>query len=125
MQTISFNDRNAATGLGSATIYLFLYFAQITLVVIMKIVVFFTGNEFIKEHHIEKVIKGLFFNTLISLILEGLIEFIVYSALNIFTKDFTLSGEILGFLISIISLFCAFIIIPIASLWAIFTKNEK
>ena len=27
MQNISFNDRNAATGLGSATIYLFLYFA--------------------------------------------------------------------------------------------------
>ena len=56
MQKISFNDRNAATGLGSTTIYIFLYFTQIILVVILKIIVIFTGHKFVKIHHIEKAI---------------------------------------------------------------------
>ena len=111
--------------MGSATIYLFLYFAQIILVVILKIIVFFTGHEFIKERYIKIVLKGLFFNTIITLTIEVLLEFIVFSALNLYTYDFTLNGEILGFLISIFSLLFAFIFVPLASLWAIFTKDEK
>ena len=91
----------------------------------MKIIVSFTGNKFVKKYLLKNAIRGLFFNTIISLILEGLLEFIVYSALNLFTKDFTLSGEILGFIILLFCLFCAFIFIPTASLWAIFTKDEK
>ena len=110
--------------MGSATIYLFLYFAQIILVVILKIIVSLTGNKFVKKYLLKIAIKGLFFNTIITLILEGLLEFIVYSALNLFTKDFTLSGEILGFILSIFLMFCAIIFVPTASLWAIFTKDE-
>ena len=91
----------------------------------MKIIVSITGNKFLKKNLLENAVRGLFFNTIISLILEGLLEFIVNSALNLLTKDFTLSGEILGFLISVFSLFCAIIFIPTALLWAIFTKDEK
>ena len=124
MQTISFNDRNAATGMGSVTIYLFIYIAQIILVIILKIIIKFTGNKFVKKHHLNKAIQGLFFNTLISLTLECFFEFIVYSALNLYTKDFSLNGEILGFIISIFCIFCAIIFVPTALMWAIFKKDE-
>ena len=48
MQIIAFNDRNTVTGLGSATIYLFVYFGQCILVLILKIVIKITGERYIK-----------------------------------------------------------------------------
>ena len=49
MQIIDMNDKNAATGLGSATIYLFLYFFQIILAVLLKVLMMFTGECIIKK----------------------------------------------------------------------------
>ena len=69
--------------------------------------------------------KGLFFNTIISMTIEGFIEFIVYSVLNIYTFSFQTNGEILGFVISVFCLFCSIIFVPIALAWAILTKNEE
>lgn len=124
MQIIDMNDRNAATGLGSATIYLFLYFFQIILVVLLKVVMMLTGECFVKKNYFNKLIKNLFFNTLISLTMEGFLEFVVYAFLNIYTKDFTLNGEILGFIIAVFCAFCALIFLPAALIWALLTKNE-
>ena len=56
--------------------------------------------------------------------IEGLIEFIVYGFLNIYTKDFSINGEILGFGISIFLLSCVFLVI-ILLLWALFTKSHS
>lgn len=55
--------------------------------------------------------------------LEGLIEFIVNGILNVWTKDFTMNGEILGFLIAVFCLSCV-IFVMIVSLWEIITKNH-
>lgn len=125
MQIIDMNDRNAATGLGSATIYLFLYFFQIILAVLLKVLMMLTGEFFVKKKYFNKLIKGLFFNTLISLTMEGFLEFVVYAFLNIYTKNFSLNGEILGFIIAVFCAFCALIFLPAALLWAILTKNES
>ena len=56
--------------------------------------------------------------------MEGFLEFIVYSFLNFYTLDFKTNGEILGFIISSVCTFCGCIFIPVALLWAIFTKDE-
>ena len=54
--------------------------------------------------------------------MECLIEFIVYGILNIYTKDFSKNGEIIGFCIAVFCLFCVNFVI-IALIWAIFTKS--
>ena len=92
--------------------------------IFLKIIIKITGQRFVKKLFFKKLIKGLFFNTLISLTLEGLIEFIVYFILNIYTKDLRLNGEILGFFIGNFFVFCAIIFIPLALIWAILTKDE-
>jgi hypothetical protein len=125
MQTISFNDRNAATGLGSTFIYLFIYLAMMIIYLVLKLFTYITRERFLKYKILKKIFKGLLFETIISLTLEGLIEFLVYSFLNIYTKDFSLNGEILGFIFSIICLYLAAIFVPLALIWAISTKNES
>ena len=87
MQTISFNDRNAATGMGSVTFYLIIYFAQIILVALIKIIMMVSGERFLKKSLFKKINKGLFFNTIISLSMEGLIELTVNAFLNLYTAD--------------------------------------
>ena len=113
------------TGLGSATIYLFAYFAQCIIVLILKIIINISGERFIKKKYFEVIIKDLFFNTLISLTLEGFLEFIVVSILNFQTIDLTLNGEVLGCLIMSFCLFCSMIFVPLALIWALLTKNEE
>ena len=55
--------------------------------------------------------------------MEGLLEFVVYGFLNLCTKDFSMNGEILGFLIAVFCL-SSVIFVTIAMVWAIFTKNN-
>ena len=55
--------------------------------------------------------------------MEGLLEFIVYGLLNIYTKNLSINGEILGFSIGIFCLLCVILILT-SLLWAIFTKNH-
>lgn len=55
--------------------------------------------------------------------MEGFFEFVIYSILNFYSMDFTVNGEVLGILFSGVCSFFAIIFLPIALLWAIFTKN--
>ena len=55
--------------------------------------------------------------------MECLIEFIVYGILNIYTKDFSLNGEIMGFCIAVFCLSCVIFVIK-ALIWAILTKSH-
>ena len=57
--------------------------------------------------------------------MEGFLEFIVYSFLNLYTRDYTLNGEILGIFISIFCSFIAVVFVPFALIWAILTKDER
>ena len=54
--------------------------------------------------------------------MEGLLELIVYGFLNIYTKDFSMNGEIMGFCIGIFCLICVILVI-ITLIWALLTKN--
>ena len=122
MQLISFNDRNAATGMGSMIIFLFIYFVQVVFALHLLIFILITGNKFIKINLQKNILKGIFFNQIISLTIEGLLEFIIYGFLNIYTKDFSMNGEIMGFCIGIFCLICVILVI-ITLIWALLTKN--
>jgi len=124
MQTISFDDRNAFTGLGSITIYLLAYFSQILIFIFVKIFIFVTGEIYLKKKVLTVLMKGLFFNTILTLTMEGFIELIVNGVLNFYTRDTSTIGEILGFAVSIICIFLTVIFVPITLFWAIFSKDE-
>lgn len=55
--------------------------------------------------------------------MECLIEFVIYGFLNLYTYDFSLNGEILGFCIALFCILCV-IFVLIAFVWAIFTKSH-
>ena len=54
--------------------------------------------------------------------MEGYYEFLVYGLLNVYTANTNFNGEILGLLIAIFCLLMI-ILVPIAILLAIITKN--
>ena len=56
--------------------------------------------------------------------LECFIEYVVCGFLNLYTYNFTTSGEILGFIFAIFCPFCAIIFVPLALVWAVCTKDE-
>ena len=111
--------------MGSATIYIFIYFLNVFNVLILKLYILITNGKFGGHWLLEKTIKGLFFNIILSMTMEGLFEFIIYSFLNFYQNDLTLNGEVLGVMISSFCIFLAVIFLPISLLWAIFSKDEK
>jgi hypothetical protein len=56
--------------------------------------------------------------------IEGYVDLLINGFLNIFTKDTSTNGEILGYIIAILCIFLTVNFLPIALSWAIFTKNE-
>ena len=46
MQMITYNGTNAFLGLGSATIYIFIYFFNVFLVLILKLFIWITGGKY-------------------------------------------------------------------------------
>lgn len=121
---IAYNGTNTFLGLGSATIYIFIYFFSVFIVLILKLYIWVTGGKYGGHWLLEKSIKDLFFNLILSMTMEGFFEFIIYSFLNFYSIDLTLNGEVLGKLISLFCIFLAAIFLPISLLWAIFSKDE-
>jgi len=91
----------------------------------MKLLVLISGGRlYTKEIH-EKVSYDLFFNSILSISIEGLIEFILFGYLNVMTAELNMSGEILGFALGTFSLSMSGVILPLAIiLLIIFTKNK-
>ena len=71
------------------------------------------------------MIKELFFNAILSMTMEGYLEYIIYGFLNFYTRDTKINGEILGLIFSLICIFLAIIFLPILLLLNIFTINGK
>jgi hypothetical protein len=109
--------------LGSLTLYIFAYFGWFILAMILIIFVYFTEEKYFKKKVYRRLTIGLFFNALISMTIEGFLDFFIYSVLNFKTLDTSTNGEILGLFISIISSFLTSAFLPTVFLWAIFTKD--
>jgi hypothetical protein len=105
MQAINFDNRNAFLGLGSVKIYLLAIIFQIIFALFLKIFIMITGEKYINKSHLQKMLKGIFFNSILSMSMEGYIEFIVYGVLNICSIDTSTNGEILGMLFALMCIF--------------------
>ncbi len=124
MQSISFESTNAFLGLGTISVYLLAYFAQVIFAMLVKIFKRITDKKFIKKSLLKKLIAGLFFNSILSMTMEGFLEFIVFGFLSIYARDTTTNGEILGLIFGFICISLVVFLI-IALIWSIFFKNEK
>jgi hypothetical protein len=122
---IAYNGTNAFTGLGSVSIFIFIYLFNVFLVFLLKFYILATGGKYGGQWLLEKTIKDLFFNLIFSMTMEGFFEFVIYSFLNFYSIDLNLNGEVLGVMISSFCIILACIFLPISLLWAIFSKNEK
>ena len=121
MQNISYNNANAFLGLGSGTIYLIFYFLMIILICLLKFFILISQGKLGGKKLLKKLIKGLFFNAIISMTMEGYFEFLVFGIINAYTADLNSIGDILGITTAGFCLFMAIIAIPIALIWNIFS----
>ncbi len=94
------------------------------MLIFVKIFVLITGEIYLKKKVLQLLMKGLFFNTILTLTMEGFFELLVNGILNIYTRDTSSIGEILGFALSIICIFLTVIFVPIGLFWAIFSKDD-
>ena len=83
-------------------------------------------NRFYIKDIYKNVSDGLFFSYILSMAIEGLIDFIVFGYLNIVTKEFGMNGEIMGFIFGTFSISLSGIILPlILIILILFTKPKE
>ena len=123
MQDVGFENRNAMLGLATFTFLIIIYFIRVALSLILKIlVIIFKGKYFTKKIY-KKVSSEIFFNTILQMSIEGLIEFIIFGYLNTITRQNTMNGEILGFVFGTFSLYMAGLILPLVLIFLILVKK--
>jgi hypothetical protein len=83
-----------------------------------------TGEKFIKKKLLIKVLKGLFFDSILSMTMEGYIDFLINGFLNIYTMNTSTNGDILGFMVAMLCIFLTVNFLPIALTWTIYSKDE-
>ncbi len=123
MKTISFDNRNAFLGLGTVSVVLLAYFAQVFLAAIFKIIRMISRDKYIKDKVYQYLINGLFFNTILTITTECFLEFIIYGFLNIYTIDTSTNGEVLGLMFAFICVFLSMFLISVL-IWSLALKNE-
>ena len=57
--------------------------------------------------------------------MEGFIDLLINGFLNIYSKDTSTNGEILGFVFGVLCIFLTVNFLPIALTWAIFSQDES
>ena len=125
MQDLAYSDSNAFLGLGSGTVYLLIYYNNVMIVVVLKIYIKITKGKCGGKKILKIIIKGLFFNNIISMTMEGYFEFVIFGLVNAYTADTRTNGDTFGILIAGFCLFNAIVFLPIMLLWAIFSKDHK
>ena len=68
--------------------------------------------------------KGLFYNNLYGMAIEGLIEFLIISYLNIKTLEASSNGEIMGAVFSCFCIFLSSMILPCTLIFMAYSKNS-
>ena len=68
--------------------------------------------------------KGLFYNNLYGLAIEGMIEFLINGYLNLMTAQKTSNGEIMGASLSGFCIFLSSTLLPLTIIWMICYKSR-
>jgi hypothetical protein len=125
MQDVGFNNRNAMLGLSTFTFLIILYFIRVVLSLLMKILMTIFRGRFYTKKIYKKVSSEIFFNTILAMSIEGLVEFIIFGYLNTVTREFTMNGEILGFAFGTFSMYMSGIILPFVLIILIVMKKKE
>ncbi len=125
MQDVGFDNRNAMLGLSTFTFLIILYFIRVVLSLLMKILMTIFRGRFYTKKIYKKVSSEIFFNTILAMSIEGLIEFIIFGYLNTVTREFTMNGEILGFTFGTFSMYMSGLILPFVLIVLIVIKKKE
>ena len=125
MQDIGYDKRNALLSLGTFTFIIIFYVFNLGFALVIKFIIHITKNQNKGKVFYKFLIKGLFFNMLCSMGIEGMIEFIICGYLNLMTLETTSNGEILGMLISVFCLCLDIAFLPLTIIWLVCFKNVK
>ena len=112
-------------GLATFTFLIVIYFVRVILSIFLKILIWIFGGRFNIKEIFKKVSDNIFFNTILAMSIEGLIEFIIYGYLNFKTADFTLNGEVLGFGFGVFSLSMSGFILPVILIVLLSIKSRR
>jgi hypothetical protein len=82
-----------------------------------------TKDKYIKDKVYNYFIDGLFFNTILAVTMECIIEFLVLGFLNIYTRDYSTNGEVLGMVFAFISIFLSLFLISVL-IWSLAFNDE-
>ena len=124
MQDVGFDNRNAMLGLSTFTFLIILYFIRVAISLFMMILMLIFRGRFYTKEIYKKVSSEIFFNTILAMSIEGLVEFIIFGYLNTVTKEFTMNGEILGFALGTFSMYTSGLILPLV-LIVLILMNKK
>lgn len=94
MQDIGYQNRNAIYGLGTFYFLIISYFIRCGLVLLLNIYIIICKKKLRNVNNLLK--KGLFYNNLFEMAIEGLIELLINSYLNLKTIQISSNGEIMG-----------------------------
>ena len=78
-----------------------------------------------QKQTIGKLKRGLFFNNLFAIAIEGMIEFLINGYLNAMTPEINLFGEAIGVSISWFCIIICSAALPLANFILAMTKDEK
>ena len=112
-------------GLGTFTFALYLYFIQLAITILLFIYLNATFGKCKGKHIYNKLKYGLFFNNILGMAIEGMIEFLINGYLNAMTSETSSFGEVIGISLSTFCIFISAIFLPSTILYIALTKNEE
>ena len=100
-------------GLATFSFLILIYLFRVVLSLLLMIAVKIFKGKYNTRKIYKIISKDLFFNYILAMSIEGLIDFIIFGYLNIITAEFTINGEKLGFGFGLFSLTTSGFILPI------------
>lgn len=111
--------------LGTFTFAFLLYFIRLALTILIFIYLKITSEKCKGKQIFNKIKKGLFFNNILGMAIEGMIEFLINGYLNAMTPEISSFGEVMGISLSGFCIFTNLLFLPVSILFFALKKNEK
>jgi len=125
MQNVGYENRNAMLGLANFSFLIIIYFLRIFLVFLTKLINKILQGKFYSKEIYNFLSKNLSFDPILSMSIEGFVDFMIFGYLNIMTAEFNTNGEILGFSFGIFTLLVSGVILPIYIILALIAYEKK
>jgi hypothetical protein len=116
MEDLGYDSHNAIIILGTMGVILFQWILRAFIYMIMRLVYRFRQSEKLRKA-LKKVKRGLFFNDISIISIEGYLTFLIAGYLNMNKPLFTESGEKIANLVTVIIILISLVLLPAAFIW--------